>query len=1552
MSGICEIKIKLGSTEMTFHSDMELDQFLRDQAPKLGSWYKLSEDSLDKIFSTDFSFAENIDQAREKISEIQKVFNNAKKASVKVPSRKMKGKPLKQYLAEIRGQVVPDLGEIDDVQKLLNSISVTSFIETVGNRHNINAARVTAVNSDYEKYFRTKLEKQGVSENEINRQWEMEKWKGDLAAALGEDIHYILETKFRQIGDPSITLDINKFTVLTEEKFKSFEKTLDKIVSDIKARFPGAEFYPEFDIVSKHLPSNIKHAINQKQKALGKTSDISKINGRIDLLVIDKEGTAHIFDWKTSNKRVWKWNEMDNELLRENDAWTSTKKIKAFAQLGNYCAMLEQYGLEVGSAELVPVFVDFEKNGNELTGEVKDISLDESIDGSSSWSRIRAEMNHAEYNYGVTKPITLEKLVDVSNILNEMFPETNIHSTQVKHFEATASFYENDPNFLKPVKNGTQDYEDGFRWYFFKNNLPDKSRVRCKTKEEASKKIKEYVEELNNYMSNQMITFAEDLGNVLYTQGGKEQLDTWLSSFNERQANFLKDQFRKYYTNGWDLTINEELNNNGIFIFKKHDTIEIVALSEKDLHYIFNLNGNVNIAGNYKSDKAQGSDLINMLNSQFGNMVLMKVAAILATNSDIITDAKISNVKVINPWHCSITEAHSNKMFIHNWNVLATHYGKGLSLLSEKMFMNDAEACIKEAAELILSEDPELYGLFLKPQADQEFSDKERILILMDRMKYVYPATYKNLGTKEGYVYLQLQQALLHTQGIHVYEEPDRAGIGLMGISPGGLMVENVSQSKSTNVRALGKLFDQFREVYYTKYNDVAEEFIHLVEEVYKEWNYNRTTGHARSFWAQFFEHENDNENDPVDSRMVLKMPTHPLFKDKPKSRELINFILIELNSRRYPKEPFEELVDQEKYYEMPLLEEGLSRNIIENVKRSGIKGVYDGVWESMKNTAARMEEMFSGNADYQKSYTNKDKNAEIAFNRFLDISADERVSLINDPKKVWDFNIEAIFLNAVAADAVKQASERYGQYFVAFKAALSYLHQIGKNNIPEILEFVEKYVDNKVFLKKIRKESIDNLYNLIAVVKSVSSAMTLGFNTRSMSREWLVSTYTMWTHRATSKTQGISAENFADAMFYVAKTVPFNLTAQNMLNALNRRYGMTGYSYTEMAETNVRSHFGLQNMNSNDVYILSKLPDNYFRLTILVAKLMADGSFDAYDFDGENLFYDWKKDKRFTAFAENNKKDPTLYAEQKEVFKEMVKEWSRVRDDLGLSSISEIDNMTDDQLREVVLPDALPPSFKGSVRQMASELFGFFDTEDRSLISATLLGSAFMQYKTWLSAKLNQHLKQPGFVNIWNYIPVTDPDSGEPLYLVSASEEELANKMPPLRTVKKSEVKQEWLEEGRAIPWFVVEGTFQEGTVFAIGEFLSTVLTWDIDEFKRNWEDPMLRGQFISGLLDSFGMMVLIGIINAIFGEDVTNNMANQDWITQWSYGVLMGFAEDGPIHKVIGGMVGDLNPPSLIAIQKWAQTANSVLAGNKSVGQGLVESFGVTRELRGYFR
>ena len=159
------------------------------------------------------------------------------------------------------------------------------------------------------------------------------------------------------------------------------------------------------------------------------------------------------------------------------------------------------------------------------------------------------------------------------------------------------------------------------------------------------------------------------------------------------------------------------------------------------------------------------------------------------------------------------------------------------------------------------------------------------------------------------------------------------------------------------------------------------------------------------------------------------------------------------------------------------------------------------------------------------------------------------------------------------------------------------------------------------------------------------------------------------------------------------------------------------------------------------------------------------------------------------------------------------------------------------------------------------------------------------------------------------------------------------------------------YIEEGRCEPWIIEEGTFQEGMIQATGVFLADLITWDMDEFRRHWENPMFRGQFINGLLDILGLLLFAGLVQLLFGEDVVNNKARQDWITQWSYGVLMGFAQDGPFHQVLGSIVSDMNPQSLLAIQQWAKTANSVLAGSKTIGQGLVESFGATRELRGYF-
>ena len=64
--------------------------------------------------------------------------------------------------------------------------------------------------------------------------------------------------------------------------------------------------------------------------------------------------------------------------------------------------------------------------------------------------------------------------------------------------------------------------------------------------------------------------------------------------------------------------------------------------------------------------------------------------------------------------------------------------------------------------------------------------------------------------------------------------------------------------------------------------------------------------------------------------------------------------------------------------------------------------------------------------------------------------------------------------------------------------------------------------------------------------------------------------------------------------------------------------------------------HCGIFNIN-NFAYKFTSRPDYYNRMTILVAKMIADGSWDAYSVVDGKLVYDWKKDKRYNLLANPN---------------------------------------------------------------------------------------------------------------------------------------------------------------------------------------------------------------------------------------------------------------------------------------------------------------------------
>ena len=97
------------------------------------------------------------------------------------------------------------------------------------------------------------------------------------------------------------------------------------------------------------------------------------------------------------------------------------------------------------------------------------------------------------------------------------------------------------------------------------------------------------------------------------------------------------------------MVLNEDLNNNGIFIFNKGGQMEIIVITADDVHYRVPINGNYNICGAKLNDGDRGTDPYNILTSEYGNLMIMKAMALISENKDLLSGCKINNIKAINP---------------------------------------------------------------------------------------------------------------------------------------------------------------------------------------------------------------------------------------------------------------------------------------------------------------------------------------------------------------------------------------------------------------------------------------------------------------------------------------------------------------------------------------------------------------------------------------------------------------------------------------------------------------------------------------------------------------------------------------------------------------------------------------------------------------------------------------------------------------------------------------------------------------------------------------
>lgn len=1544
----CNITLKLGKTYTgTFTSDSELDQALLDQASTLKKWYIKSDYKLDKIFQINSK-----DEAIDIIDFISQTYRD---------SFRTRGLSKSVTDDSISSAFASTIDGADDYKgHIKGTISMSKICEYIGGKNDLSSQAITKMNQDWEIYFRQKeAERLGMDLKTadlyipaITNEWNKQVAKNKFSAEIGEDVHTIMELLFRQVGDPSIKIDDSKCKHLKGDVFDKTFDMLKRIADDIKSKHPNATYYPEFSIISKKFDNNVKSYLNAQN------INADQCSGRIDLLVVDEDGKVSIYDWKTSVHEIGDWAEMRNDECAKNGWKKSANKISNLLQIGGYGAMLQQYGLDVDEKNLVSFVTNFTvtKNakGEWIIDKLNPITYSNPIvgpKGITQQTMANARQQQMEFIFTNNRVIDDSNLKASNEFLRIFFPQTDLANTKIKQFTASIDFYKKKKNFLIEITDtNNEHYKKGKRFFFFKEGLGKKAEpVFCATMEEVDEELKKYVAELENHKQTEMTQFGKNLQKVIATGGVNDDLinGQWLASFSDEKKKQIQNSFRKYYENGWNFVDNEGLIANGVFLFNKNDKMEMVLMTNQDPRYLFLLNGHENICGTKLKDNDPNTDPYFTFKSYVGNMYLMKGMAILASNPQLLKDCKFQSMKVVNPWHGTEFQSYSNSKLVQNWNLLCQTFPEAHApTLSSEKFIGDTEAWMNTALELSTNMKYNIFADRIIPGANDVNYDYEEILKMMKYMLREYRQDVcEDIHTPEGRVFYNLANALLASNGFKMVDEQD-AGKYLNGMVLNGTYISTVDQSNSTFVRTIGRMMADYREMYVSSFINISSQFTELVNKVFDAWGFNQVFDSPTKFWAQFFEHD---ENGNI-TTMCLRNPNDKYFtegrtKEQTKSAQnLIDFIADYLNQAkgmRFGPEQIELAKATGEYYQMPLQEAKVGQFVRDEFKREGAKGVITGLWQSAKyRLRDPIEEIFQGGRIEQRRYEHEASPYNGAYNMYLNITEDIRERLLSQKNRVWNTDIQSLFLEATAAQCVTEASRHYAPQFLAMKIGLKYNNSIGANT-KELDEWVERYIGAKVLNRKVTDASLDWLRDVISGLKSITSTVTLGFASRPFARELLVDLYQAHTRAFTQILPGITNKEFTEALAIVGRHKPISLEGENLITEICKRMAMSSYSAPEMAFSSKVKRYGLRQGWNEMTFMGSKLPDDYFRMAICIASMLHDGCYEAYETTDKGVVYNIAKDKRFnklfksdgTIIKIDDSDDKLEWRKQEALYKKYISDWKRVGINIEYGK---------------TLPDCYSPQEKSSLRDKAGSLYGFFDSEDKSLLTATTLGSLFMQYKTFLSAKINQHLKHGGWENIWNYHQCVNSD-GELMFRRNATEEEIKDGKGDYINLPESKVESD-PHADEFVPIMLESGTYTQGMIQSTGSFILELLNCRSQEdFNKLWSDERRRGQFLNGIFDTLGLIIFAALVKLWYGEDAVNNKAEQDWWTQWSYGVLMGFAEDGPIGNVVSSAVGDGTPPALSSIQQWLTTCNSVLAGNKSVANGLVSTFGATRELRG---
>lgn len=1474
----CEFSILINGNKKVFGSDEELNTFINEN-------YKSIVVSPDKTLSTSEQqrAITILDEIRQNVSSVivESIVNSE------------------------------DTDDIEIIYKIPDSIGVLSFLSQYGNQKDSSEASIIPLDKEnWRNKIRNERKKEGFSDIDIENFIKLTEKSWDEKTNIGKEIHNVIDKYFKK--DQNISSKLLSDTIIN-----SIIIQIKKFENDLYTQFGSdAKIYSEFVFKSKEISDNISTIINKKS-----------LNGRADLVVIDKFGVVHLFDFKTSSKEVGTWSNPINKGFEQY--WHSTKKYGISRQMTMYKAMFDQYKLKT-QTHIVPIHLNLNTNENGITiDSVNKVTFNETIDN------VQFGNSQDYYSYVTSKIIPISANISEEQIISKasenyakMFPGQTMES-QIQQFEADITYYKKRKNFIKSVKGS--DREKHFlgrllpEFYFYSEGTLNPKYIYADNSQDLDVKLSEYVDEINRIKVSELSIIAENINQAINRTLNIEDIANHMKSDSQKQ--YMENTFKKYIKYKWHFHNIPELIAAGLFVFEKENQIEVVVITNKIIHNRVNfLKGN-SILGNFKDNAS--IDGRKILDASYGNLEVFKALNILSEIPSLFENSKINSISAINPWHGKRV-APSNEKLLENWDKLTMFLGDNYSnKLNSSWFNSDIASYVNQCIGYMNCLDEKIIDFQLKYDAEGAGYTTDWLIEKLTemRMKYRFLNNQRNINSEDPIwlAYNMLGNALMKIQGFTVHEELDkpnwvgtgnREGLGL------GLYTTSIQVSPSTNARELGEIMNHYTNDIRNTVEHYTQNWIPIMRDFYKESGQNKLFGGEAKFYLSWFE---TNPDGTISDEFRLKDPDHPDFNATPKSKEALRKFLEIVNELRYKgnANSIENARGNGEYYYVPLLEAKFNRQL----RNLGILKTIQNKWQE---NFRLIQDVFVGDEEAKEIFERENNKL---YNRF-NIDKYRREEKINKHKVgYFETDLERVLNEVIVQYAKEDASDRYIPVIQAMKIALEINSGIGGTKIDDVKTFIDKYVQKRIYGRPIIDEKLQPLYKFFQIIKALTSKLALGLNSRSFVREILQGTWIGLSRANVKLIEGVNLKNYIDGYTTVTRDAIKSANVSSLLQRLNSLYGMANTGLSEIAERKRSNWFGFKNWSNSTLFLTSTTPDFLHRMSILVAKMKADGCFDAHSIINNELVYDFKKDKRYSIYLSGDTTN-SQYLYQKVEYQKRIEKFNEE----GFN-LKEGDN----------LPRAYTNDESSLIKNRADIYYGHYDGETKALLGDTFLGSFFMQYKNFIISRFEQWIMKPGVYNLYSIKQQYDPTTGEELWVVITYPNLDGTGSPTKKIVKRSDVTQEQIDNRLAEPYKDFEGDRMEGIAQSMFSFAKALYERDQSQLNELWKDPLKRANLRFFIDDLLIMMTMIWLVDLLY-SGLTDDIQSEPWMMQWSYAVFSGSFQDGPIHLLAGSLFDDLNPPAKVSIERIMDTAGSVITGDMNAWYALTNTIGATRELRGH--